>query len=31
MLPQFIQEVTGQKIVPIGMFIMNFNDTNIAY
>ena len=31
MLPQVIQEVTGQKVVPIGSFILNFNDTNVAY
>jgi len=30
-LPQIIQEVTGQLTVPIGVFIINFNDTSLAY
>ena len=31
MLPQIIQEATGQKIVSIGSFILHFNDTQIGY
>ena len=31
MLPKVIQEVTGQLTVPIGSFVMNFNDTSLAY
>ena len=31
MLPQIIQEVTQQTMVPIGSFILAFNDTSIAY
>jgi NAD+ synthase (glutamine-hydrolysing) len=31
MLPQIIQDVTGQRNVPIGCFIINFNDTSLAY
>ena len=31
MLPQIIQEHTGQHTVPIGCFILSFNDTSIAY
>ena len=31
MLPQIIQEVTQQHTVPIGCFILGFNDTSIAY
>ena len=31
MLPQVIQEVTGQLTVPIGVFVVNFNDTSLAY
>lgn len=30
-LPQSIQRVTGQKEVPIGVFIIEFNDTSLAY
>ena len=30
-LPQVIQELTGQTTVPIGVFIVNFKDTSIAY
>lgn len=31
MLPQVIQEATGQLTVPIGSFVINFNDTSLAY
>jgi NAD+ synthase (glutamine-hydrolysing) len=31
MLPQIIQEVTGQFTVPVGCFIIGFNDTSLAY
>ena len=31
MLPQIIQEVTQQHAVPIGCFIIGFNDTSVAY
>ena len=31
MLPQIIQESTGQLTVPIGCFIIGFNDTSLAY
>ena len=31
MLPQIIQDVTYQKTVPIGCFILHFNDTQIGY
>ena len=31
MLPQIIQEITGQRTVPIGSFILSFADTSISY
>jgi NAD+ synthase (glutamine-hydrolysing) len=31
MLPAIIQEATGQNTVPIGCFILAFNDTSMAY
>ena len=31
MLPQIIQDYTKQNTVPIGCFILAFNDTSIAY
>jgi len=31
MLPQIVQEVTQQLTVPIGVFIISFNDTSLAY
>lgn len=31
MLPQIIQDVTQQRSVPIGTFILAFNDTSLAY
>ncbi len=31
MLPQIIQDVTQQRTVPIGTFILAFNDTSLAY
>lgn len=30
-LPLVIQEVTKQHTVPIGSFIIDFNDTSLAY
>ena len=30
-LPENIQKITGQKDVPIGVFIIEFNDTSLAY
>ncbi len=30
-LPQAVQTVTGQTEVPIGIFIVEFNDTSMAY
>jgi NAD+ synthase (glutamine-hydrolysing) len=30
-LPKRIQQITGQNSVPIGEFILDFNDTSIAF
>ena len=31
LLPHNVQEVTGQVSVPIGVFVLGFKDTSLAY